>query len=111
MPDTKRGREKQARDAELGQRERDIREERARRDEADPTDPSRECRRRGCTESPSFVVLERYQEETGQGAVEAEAFLCRAHTAEESPANLDAAYPDYVFRVEPLPGVETTDSP
>jgi hypothetical protein len=47
-------------------------------------------------------VLERYQEETGQGAVEAEAFLCREHTDEESPTNLDGVYADYVFYVKPL---------
>jgi hypothetical protein len=68
-----------------------------------PTDgPARTCHRRGCDESARFVVLERYQEETGKGAVEAEAALCRAHTDEESPANLAGAYDGYVFRVEPL---------
>ena len=61
-----------------------------------------ECHRRGCTERATFVVLERYQEETGQGAVEAEAVLCHAHTDEESPTNLESSYADYVFRVEPL---------
>ncbi|WP_209438349.1 hypothetical protein [Natronococcus sp. JC468] len=64
--------------------------------------PRRECHRRGCDEPARFRVLERYQEETGKGAVEAEAVLCRRHTREESPANLDGAYEDYVFRVEPL---------
>ncbi|MEF8868534.1 MAG: hypothetical protein V5A85_08455 [Haloarculaceae archaeon] len=111
MPDTKEGREKQARAAENRQIEREIREARDRADEAEP--PSEvlddagsppECHRRGCPEPASFVVLERYQEETGQGAVEARAFLCREHTAEESPVNLDRAYPDYVFRVDPLSG-------
>ena len=63
---------------------------------------SRECHRRGCNERAQFVVLERYQEETGKGAVEAEAALCQDHTDEESPANLDGAYDDYVFRVEPI---------
>ncbi|WP_136716709.1 hypothetical protein [Halorientalis salina] len=61
-----------------------------------------ECHRRGCTERATFVVLERYQEETGHGAVEAEAVLCQEHADEESPANLDGSYADYVFRVEPL---------
>ena len=61
-----------------------------------------ECHRRDCTEEATFVVLERYQEETGHGAVEAEAVLCREHAAEESPANLDGSYAEYVFRVEPL---------
>lgn len=60
------------------------------------------CDRRSCDETAAFRVLERYQEETGKGAVEAEAVLCRAHTDEESPVNLDAAYPDYVFRIEPI---------
>ncbi len=55
----------------------------------------------------SFTVVERYQEETGHGAVEATASLCRDHTAAESPANLDGVYAEYLFRVEPLP--ETSD--
>lgn len=75
---------------------------------ADNPDAPRECHRRSCDEPAEFVVLERYQEETGHGAVEAEAALCRAHTAEESPTNLDGVYADYVFRVDPLP--ETTDA-
>ena len=36
-----------------------------------PNSP-RQCHRRGCNEPATFVVLERYQEETGHGAVEAE---------------------------------------
>ncbi|WP_345785879.1 hypothetical protein [Halomontanus rarus] len=75
----------------------------AQREADDDSDAPRECHRRNCTERASFVVLERYQEETGHGAVEAEVALCREHTAEESPTNLDGAYMDYVFRVEPLP--------
>ncbi|AEH38063.1 hypothetical protein [Halopiger xanaduensis] len=67
----------------------------------------RPCHRRDCDEPAAFLALERYQEETGKGAVEAEAALCRDHAAEEHPTNLDGAYPDYVFRVEPLP--EETD--
>jgi hypothetical protein len=65
-------------------------------------DRSPTCHRRGCTEPATFVVLERYQEDTGHGAVEAEALLCRVHTDEESPANLEGVYADYVFRVEPI---------
>ncbi|WP_306057466.1 hypothetical protein [Natronococcus wangiae] len=75
----------------------------------DASGPSRECHRRGCDKPPRFVVLERYQEETGHGAVEAEAALCREHTAEESPANLEDAYEDYVFRVEPIPDADGGD--
>jgi len=60
------------------------------------------CDRRSCDETAAFRVLERYLEDTGKGPVEAETVLCRAHTDEESPVNLDAAYPDYVFRVEPI---------
>ncbi|WP_135805981.1 hypothetical protein [Halorussus marinus] len=70
--------------------------------EPESANPPGSCHRRGCDNPPEFVVLERYQEETGHGTVEARAFLCRAHTAEESPANLDAAAGDYVFRVEPV---------
>lgn len=117
MADTKDGREKQAHDAEKRQREREIREARERSDEAEPprevlddADSPRQCRRRGCTEPAAFVVLERYLEETGQGAVEARAFLCPEHTAEEGPTNLDGVYPDYVFRVDPLPDTEDGDS-
>ena len=117
MPDTKEGREKQARNAEKRQRDRDIREARERSDEAEPpaevlddTDSPPECHRRGCSEPAAFVVLERYQEETGKGAVEARAFLCREHADEESPTNLDGAYPEYVFRVDPLPGVWGPDA-
>lgn len=55
-------------------------------------------------------MLERYQEETGQGAVEATAVLCREHTDDESPTNLDAVYEEYVFRVVPLPATSETDA-
>ena len=121
MADTKDGREKQARNAERRQREREIAEARARIDEAEPpeveqeivddadyaddrelADESLRCHRRGCEELAAFVVLERYQEETGHGAVEAEALLCLDHTAEEGPTNLDNAYDGYVFRVDPI---------
>ena len=84
------------------------RDDHAREDEY--SDSRRECHRRGCDEPAAFVVLERYQEETGHGAVEAEAVLCREHTDEESPANLDGVYADYVFRVEPIPEIGTADN-
>ncbi|MFC6990543.1 hypothetical protein ACFQH3_01310 [Haladaptatus sp. GCM10025707] len=121
MADTKEGREKQADNQERRQRERDLAEAQARRDESEPpdvvreeyteangdvfeySDSPRECHRRGCTERATFLVLERYLEETGHGPVEAVAYLCEAHTDEESPTNLDAAYDDYVFRVTRLP--------
>jgi hypothetical protein len=80
------------------------------RDRPDALDPSPTCHRRGCTEPASFVVLERYQEETGHGAVEAEAFLCRDHTDEESPTNLEGVYADYVFRVEPIGEAPDSDT-
>ncbi|WP_380676001.1 hypothetical protein [Salinigranum sp. GCM10025319] len=121
MPDTKRGREEQARHQERRQREREIEQARERADEREPpTDRSTEgdetgtedagpsggqtCHRRGCDRPAAFLVTERYLEDTGHGAVEATAELCRDHTAEESPTRLDDAYPDYVFRVEPLSG-------
>jgi len=63
------------------------------------------CHRRGCDERAAFRVLERYQEETGHGAVEADALLCPEHTEEEGPTNLEHAYDGYVFSIEPLPGV------
>ncbi|MBZ6497070.1 hypothetical protein [Natrinema longum] len=88
MADTENEREKQADDEN-------------RREDGVP-DSLPECHRRGCTERATFGVLERYQEETGHGAVEAEAALCHEHAAEESPTNLDGSYADYVFRVEPL---------
>lgn len=62
----------------------------------------RTCHRRSCDERATFVVLERYQEETGQGSVEARVVMCQDHAAEEHPVNLDADDPDYVFHVEPL---------
>jgi hypothetical protein len=128
MADTKEGRENQADDEERRQRERELSEARDRADEPDPTADdqtdldrtrhegdetpasSRECHRRGCTEPAKFLVRERYQEETGHGAVEAEAALCREHTAEESPTNLEGVYPDYVFRVDPIPGTPPGDT-
>ena len=128
MADTKEGREKQAANEERRQREREIREARTRADEIEPPDEavdetdktrrvdddrpdsSRRCHRRGCDESATFEVLERYQEETGHGAVEATAVLCQAHADEESPTNLDNAYDDYVFRVKPLPPTTETDT-
>ncbi|MFP9190661.1 hypothetical protein [Natronosalvus vescus] len=124
MADTKKGREKQAHDAEKRQREREVSEARDRADEAEPSREERiewddldesgetapECHRRGCAELAAFVVVERYQEETGHGAVEATAVLCREHTAEESPVNLDGAYEDYVFRVQPLDGAVETET-
>ncbi|MFB6123526.1 MAG: hypothetical protein ABEJ78_08715 [Haloferacaceae archaeon] len=104
MADTKKGRDEQAHDEENRQRERELREARDRADESEPAaeDVTPTCHRRECNEPAAFVVLERYQEDTGKGAVEAEAFLCREHTDEESPTNLDGAYADYVFRVRPL---------
>lgn len=117
MPDTKRGREEQAREEENRQRSREVEQARERADEPEPSageaadegEPGEEewpptCHRRGCDRPAAFRVLERYQEETGHGPVEAEAYLCREHTAEEGPTNLDGVYDDYVFLVEPLPG-------
>lgn len=116
----KNDREKQADSEEQRQRERGITEARTRADEVEPSDDSedvvddprreddddpnssRRCHRRGCDKPATFEVLERYQEETGHGAVEATAVLCQEHTDEESPTNLDLAYKDYVFRVTPL---------
>ena len=127
MADTKRSRDEQARDEWDRQRERALEQALDRADEAEPPreeladeegaqravdeqpDPPRECHRRGCEEPAMFVVLERYQEDTGHGAVEAAAVLCRAHTAEESPTNLDGVYDDYVFRVMPIPGADSTE--
>lgn len=126
MADTKEGREKQADDEERRQQEREMAEARDRADEPDPTvdeqaDPEetlreeddestpRECHRRNCTEPAAFLVLERYLEETGHGPVESEAALCREHTDEESPTNLDRVYSDYVFRVVPLQTTSSSD--
>lgn len=122
MADTKKGRDKQAHDETRRQHERDIEEARSRGDETEPTEveqdgatadrretnPPRTCHRRGCDERARFVVVERYLEETGHGAVEATAHLCTEHTREESPTNLDGVYEDYVFRVVPI--VESDES-
>ncbi|CCQ35846.1 uncharacterized protein Nmlp_1651 [Natronomonas moolapensis 8.8.11] len=137
MADDKRGRERRANGAEQRQREREATEDRERGEEAEPPDdgeaddgeaddgeaddatggiqrgdgaypdPPHECHRRGCDEQASFVVAERYREETGQGTVRAEAHLCRAHTDEESPSNLDSAGEDYVFRIDPITDATT----
>lgn len=121
MGDTKRGRDKQARDEEERQRERELEQALERGDEAEPaTDSAPDaadletadpptCHRRGCDERATFRVLERYEEETGHGAVEATATLCRDHAAEEGPTNLDGAYAEYVFRVDPIAGTEPAD--
>jgi hypothetical protein len=122
MADTKRGREEQARNAARRQREREVEQARQRRDEPEPSreragDETSEdetpthCHRRDCDEPATFLVLERYLEETGHGAVEARVALCRDHTAEESPTRLDDAYADYVFRIEPLPGTAEAFEP
>lgn len=128
MADTKQSRDEQARDEADRQRERALKEARERADEAEPpreqpdepggtseeadepADSPRACHRRGCEKPAAFVVLERYEEETGHGVVEAEAALCRAHTAEERPSNLDGAYADYLFRVRPIPGTVSTET-
>lgn len=127
MADTKEGREKQAADEDRRQREREMTEARTRSDEVEPPDDTEDeadqtrreddeadsprlCHRRGCDELATFLVLERYQEETGHGVVEATAALCQKHADEESPTNLDAAYEDYVFRVEPLPPTKEADT-
>lgn len=127
MADTKRGRVEQARQAERRQRRRDLETALNRLDEAEPesldeaaaevdateetleaeavdltTDEHPVCRRRGCSEPATFVVLERYLEETSHEPVEAAALLCHRHTEEEGPTRLDAAYDDYVFRIDPL---------
>ncbi|WP_137289313.1 hypothetical protein [Natronorubrum halophilum] len=118
MADTKKGRNKKSRNVEDRQREREVAEARDRDDEAEPPQDAADetqyeadesCHRRGCSEQAAFVVVERYQEETGKGAVEATATLCREHTAEESPANLEGVYADYLFRVEALPGTGDTE--
>lgn len=122
MADTKRGREKQSRDEANRQREQEVAEAMARSDEQEPEpedqgttdaadDDTRRCHRRGCDEPATFVVFERYLEETGHGPVEVEVFLCRAHTDEEGPTNLDHAYTDYVYRVEPLDDADLPAAP
>ncbi|WP_083252620.1 hypothetical protein [Haladaptatus sp. W1] len=126
MADNKKSRDKQARDEENRQRAWEVEQARERMDETEPRDDQneadearyereensdsfRKCHRRGCDDPAKFVVLERYQEETGHGGVEAEANLCQRHTTEESPTNLDGVYADYVFRVDPLPETIDTD--
>lgn len=105
MGDTKSGREHQAKHAEKREQQRALEEELARADETPPeeADGPPVCHYRGCTDLATFRVIERYQEETGHGAVTAEALLCQAHADDESPTRLDDAYPEYEFRVEPLP--------
>mgnify|MGYP000339072819 FL=1 len=119
MADTKEGREEQAAHELRRQRQREINEALARADEAEPAILGEDgeppelplvCHRRNCDELAEFLVLERYQEETGQGAVEATAALCRSHTDEESPTNLDGVYDEYLFSVVPLPESWTAET-
>ena len=85
------------------EREEAISEARERGDEPEPSpEPPTECHRRGCSEPVAYTVTERYQEETGAGAVEATAFLCVDHAAGEFPTNLDGTYDDYEFRIVPV---------
>ncbi|ELZ10731.1 hypothetical protein C479_07968 [Halovivax asiaticus JCM 14624] len=121
MADTKRGRDKQAQDEEERQRERALEQELERGDEDEPAADSEQgavaletadpptCHRRDCNEPAAFRVLERYEEETGHGTVAAVAALCHDHTAEEGPANLDDATPDYVFRIDPITEPDAAD--
>ncbi|MFC6905890.1 hypothetical protein [Halalkalicoccus tibetensis] len=64
--------------------------------------PPFDCHRRSCEKTAEFWVYERYQEENDLGAVEAEVSLCREHTAEERPHNLDQANSEYIFKIEPI---------
>jgi len=127
VADKKEEQEEQAGDEGRRRRERQITDVETRADEGEPPPETRDvtdaawredddgagspprCHRRGCDEPARFEVLERYLEETGHGAVEARAVLCREHTDDESPTNLDAVYDGYVFRVVPLPGTDGTD--
>lgn len=61
-----------------------------------------ECHRRECHNEGVFLVRERYQEETGNGVVEATARLCQTHASDESPTNLDPVTPEYLFEVTTL---------
>jgi hypothetical protein len=110
MADTKRGREEQAAHEDCRQRELEMaralasaREPEAADVEPEEVDWPPECHRRDCHELAAFRVLERYDEETGHGTVEADALLCPAHTDEEGPSNLENAGEDYLFQIEPLP--------
>ncbi|WP_255198721.1 hypothetical protein [Halorarius litoreus] len=111
MGDTKAGRERQALKAERQQRDRELQEALARVEEAEPAldEGPRICHYRGCTELATFLVVERYLEETGHGSVTAEAAMCQAHADDESPTNLDHAYSGYLFKVEPLPALFELD--
>ncbi|MFW5949916.1 MAG: hypothetical protein ACOCR6_01010 [archaeon] len=113
MPDTKAGREKQAARRERRQREREIAQARERADEAEPAEEAdreapgtastgQTCHIRACDEPATFVVIERYREETGQGAVVAGAVFCAEHAARERPTNLEADFEEYLFLVEPI---------
>lgn len=111
MGDTKAGRERQARKAEKRQLEEELREAVDRAEEAEPVlDDVQLCHYRDCHEIASFRVVERYLEETGHGSVTAEALMCEAHADDESPTNLDRSYSGYLFMVEPLANLESTES-
>jgi hypothetical protein len=56
-----------------------------------------------------FYLLERYEEEVGNGVVEETANLCRRHAADERPMHLEGVYDNYVFRIEQLPELTVLD--
>ncbi|WP_328517208.1 hypothetical protein [Haladaptatus caseinilyticus] len=100
MADDKKSRNKQSHDEENRQRVWEVEQAHERMDETksrdeqneadesrderkENSDSPRKCHRRECDEPAKFVALERYQEETDHGSVEAEASPCQRHTAEE----------------------------
>lgn len=114
MADNKRGRVAQAHNAERRQWEREIEEARRRIDESEPTTDEdvggfRPCHRSDCERTAMFYVLERYEEEAGNGVITESANLCRQHSAEERPMHLEGVYDNYVFRIEQLPELTVLD--
>lgn len=49
-----------------------------------------------------FWVYERYEADDGVGAVEAEVALCQECIEGVGPTELENAYANYVFRIEPV---------
>ncbi|QAU11321.1 hypothetical protein EKH57_00030 (plasmid) [Halorubrum sp. BOL3-1] len=49
-----------------------------------------------------FWVFERYEAADGVGAVEAETPLCRECVQDAGPRELENAYGNYIFKIEPV---------
>jgi hypothetical protein len=92
MPDTKDGRERQARDSDNRQRRREVVEAREREQEREPP---QQCQYEECQAAAAFEVLERYPAD--ENVVETMLWVCTDHAAMEGPTNLSGE--SYLFQI------------